>query len=928
MAGPQVFYEDGSPVPLDQVDAALRDGTAFVDQSSPLTMIDETGAPVRIKPAELDAALARGYSFDDPAAVEARKIRRERTTGVQVALSALEGGARGATLGLSDVALTTALGDEYRDGARARKQANPVVSGVAEVAGAVGGTLATGGLTGAIAAPARGAAAAGRLAEGGTLAAARALGYRGATGLGRLTARAASLGAAGATEGAFYGAGQAISRAALDGSEITAEKVLGSMGDGAFLGAAAGGSLGAGAEALKSGGRALLGASRKSRTLREGALDLRNESAIKAIGGIQSDFQKLGKTAARREARVRDIGNELFEYRFKAGEKQGEKIFQFARSPDDFVDDLVQAREETGQALGKLRDRIDSALEQRPDLAVNLRAYLDEVEEQVLKPLRESNVPAVRARANKVDEQLAIIRQRLESPVDALNEQGVLALRQTGGQMRDLSAFRKAYEGATPEMAEAIATGAAPPVGSVTGRAFDPIVVSVTPEGAILRDGHHRATAAAEAGARNIRATVKTYDDAGNLVSEGEELLSLAPRPRAPLTFRELNTLRQDLRSVFQPPKPSTGGLPPPVPEHAEHIERAERILADHIDEAAERGLRELGEDTGQHRALKQQFRNLSDAEDIATKAAARQVGNRFISPSDYGTGVAAALGALMTGNVGALGVGVAGSLAHKLIRERGRSMVAVLADRVARYEGRLDAAAQRFAGKERVPASVPRRALIPSLAELQESYSRAATVVRQFQQDPDFARARLIEASRVAPEHPQLAEAMQGQLERTYSYLATKLPRPMTRAGASLTPELEGERVPPAAMAKFLRQFRGATAPGEVIDDLRNGKLDRDGIEAIKEVHPQTFEELRNRVMLAVAKRETPLSFNERMLLSLAFDFRGDKSLEPGFAFALQSAFMPASTPSPTPDAPGPTIELSPKIADQMQTNTQRLEM
>src|SRR5687767_11460557 len=124
MAGPKVFFADGSPVPEEQVQQAVSSGKAFVQQGASLNMIDDTGVPVKIAAENVQAALEAGYQVEGSATVQARQSRREHTTGGQMALAGAEGVARGATVGLSDVALTGALGDEYRQGAQARQQEN------------------------------------------------------------------------------------------------------------------------------------------------------------------------------------------------------------------------------------------------------------------------------------------------------------------------------------------------------------------------------------------------------------------------------------------------------------------------------------------------------------------------------------------------------------------------------------------------------------------------------------------------------------------------------------------------------------------------------------------------------------------------------------------------------------------------------------
>lgn len=148
----------------------------------------------------------------------------------------LEGAARGATLGLSDVA-QTALGVDA-EGLAERRKLNPTAATVGEIGGAVGSALLAPGLAPAGLLARGGARAAARLApealaEGASLAS-QALNYAGQVG-----ARAAGS----AIEGAAYGLGETVTEAALGDPNEAAERLLANVGYGGLFGGALGGAI-------------------------------------------------------------------------------------------------------------------------------------------------------------------------------------------------------------------------------------------------------------------------------------------------------------------------------------------------------------------------------------------------------------------------------------------------------------------------------------------------------------------------------------------------------------------------------------------------------------------------------------------------------------------------------------------------------------
>ncbi len=833
---PQVFYKDGTPVPDEKMAQALASGEGYTGKR--VTVRNEAGIVGTVDATELGKG---GYQPLTDAEINEARIHEERSTGGQMALTAVEGAARGATLGLSDVAATGLLGDEYRQGAQERAGENKKIALGSEIAGAIAPALLSGGGSagaqgaGLAARAARFAPSAlvssgGRAIERGV---ARIIGDAAPSMLGRMAQRAAAVGASGAVEGGLYGAGNALSQAALNDTPITAEKVLGGFGHGTLFGGGVGAGLGAAGGLASSAFERIVGG---SAGLKASAEKLANESALKAVGFQGSDFRKLiGRRAGEAaENKIADAGSELLNYKFDSGPLKGQKLFTGAKKAEDFVDDLALAKEEVGAKIGAVKRQVDAA-----GAAPDAEAYLARVRAEVLDPLKASNSPTIRNQAKRVEEELASLGERVEARASALTA--------------------------------------------------EPMRVRL-PDGSI----------------------------------------EMRPvKPPAPITFGELERQRADLRNVFQPPRPAGGGLPPPVPEHAAHLEKAERILAEELDKTVEKHLASAGLDATEYARNKKTFGALADIEKVANKAAAQQLGNRALSPSDYGTGIATAMGAMISGNVGGALMGGAGAVAHKIIRERGRSVLAVMADSVAKMDGRIADAAQSLAGL----ASAPRRAALVAATAPTISFDRTAEAVRSFASNPQSAAqalARPIEG--IAPEHPQLAAQMQQTLAGDYQYLASKLPKSLGRADSSLTPQLEKSRVPKSEQQRFMAIVQAIENPASVIEKIAAGELPRDQIEALKARRPEIYNQMRTEAIKAFSMAKAPRGILERTRVSLAFDFNGDASLDPQTLAAIQAGNRTAAPPEDQPQlSTGQQpqqqqgAKMNPKSAETLATPSQK---
>lgn len=205
-------------------------------------LLSPEGKVVTVPDDQMDRALEVGYRPLTPeqAGPGLTQPVSDADSLASAAVAGVSAAASGATLGATD-ALLAAIGDRgSTEALRQAREAHPVVSTTANIAGAIAGAALTGGesLAGA-AAPARLATEGGRTIAAGMEAA----------GMGRIGG--AVLG--GAAEGAIFGAGQGVSELALSDDPLTFERAASTLSSNVLFGGAVGGAAGLAAAGLERG---------------------------------------------------------------------------------------------------------------------------------------------------------------------------------------------------------------------------------------------------------------------------------------------------------------------------------------------------------------------------------------------------------------------------------------------------------------------------------------------------------------------------------------------------------------------------------------------------------------------------------------------------------------------------------------------------
>jgi hypothetical protein len=310
-------------------------------------LIDSIGQVQPVHPNDVAGAVALGWVPASDSAIKKYQAEQKYGTTTGEIEAGLAGVARGATLGLSDVALTKS-GLVNPETLKGLQEVNPTASGAGELTGTVAPLILSGGTSviakgSASLAPnliAKAGKAVGAFAE---KAAAKSLGE--STIARQVLSKSIQFGAAGATEGALYGTGHVVSESALGDPALAAESALSEIG----LTAALMGGLGAGGGALSKTIRSLV-----PRDTGEKLIDWLGEFAgernIKAAGAIQSDIKQSLKAVNREHL------NEL-------GQQMGELgLVTPLSGPEETLEKALALKDKVGEEMHAFTHNIDEKL--------------------------------------------------------------------------------------------------------------------------------------------------------------------------------------------------------------------------------------------------------------------------------------------------------------------------------------------------------------------------------------------------------------------------------------------------------------------------------------------------------------------------------------------------------------------------------------
>jgi hypothetical protein len=835
----------------------------------PVTMISPTGARVEVGDDEVAAALQSGYraeTVEQDVQRIADESRSERYGGVTGKITAATMGAlRGASLGLSDVAIGQLGGGDGRSDLRKLRDENPLTSLGGEIVGAIATAIPSGGTSLLARAP---AAAAARL---GARVAQTAEGASTVARVGRAVA-------GGATEGAIVGAGQSVSEIALSDKPLTVEQLGASLSSNMLYGSLTGGAVGGAAKGFEIG----LGRARKAiddfKTRGDAADALPDDLAtmdvkqLRAAREIELDTIKAARVAEKEtveQARVierKAVADELGAHHQAIDADKpwlatrgsaeaeirtiGKQLLNANRQLRNMLDNPKFLAEKPQQALAGLQKQ-EHALEQMLRVDGRLRRTFGAGDD--------AHIPT--SADDLVEDAVTSV------PARDLKARGYIEQPGAGVDKAKMDKARKA-----------IADGQR-----------DPITIAVSPGGRLdIGDGRHRLLAAIEADA-----PIKVRWQAGSAgLDNGLPPLKLPAPPGAraaaldtvPAALERNRALQARIRETTAEIKLATPDVTPRLQQ---------------IDEA-----RELLASGGGQKSIAEQALSGSVFSGVAGVVSAVPVIGPMLAPL-----IGARAAKLVEGGV----FGRAGRATSEIAKRGARAVDALLSagqtiSRLAPPLATKTLLAVRFAPEDKATKQ-PKRADLAKLYHARSSELRSQTMYAQdgsIQMRPD-ARAQV--AARLDPIRavdPLAADQLETIAARRVEFLASKLPRRPDIGGIPLS-AADRWRPSEMEMRQFARYVAAVEDPMGIVERVADGSVTPSDTEVMRSVYPEMYADITQQIVSRLPELRTSLPYRQRLALSRFTGEPIDASMHPRILAVLQAqhaqeAGTQGGTQAPTP--------------------------
>lgn len=172
------------------------------------------------------------------------------------------------------------------------------------------------------------------------------------------------------------------------------------------------------------------------------------------------------------------------------------------------------------------------------------------------------------------------------------------------------------------------------------------------------------------------------------------------------------------------------------------------------------------------------------------------------------------------------------------------------------------------------------------------QEYNKAIDAIRRYSLDPKTVEEQTRQS--IGADNADAAPGTSGAVLATnmkgINYLASKIP-PSGNRLASILPPRAKTTVPAADRIRFTRVLRAVQDPLTVIDDLKDGRITKDAVDAVKVVYPRIYSKMVETVVTELQNNPEALPYREKVKLSVMLGMPLHPSMAPAFMNAMDAA-------------------------------------
>jgi hypothetical protein len=399
-----------------------------------------------------------------------------------------------------------------------------------------------------------------------------------------------------------------------------------------------------------------------------------------------------------------------------------------------------------------------------------------------------------------------------------------------------------------------------------------------------------------------------------------------------PISASELHRVRQSLDAQYfigdSPKARAPNEMPPIMNAMREIREGLDSVLKDTVEEAGSANIRDA------HRAYELGSRLRAISFDAAAGDAIASGGMGAALQLFRGSvpRVVAAMTGMQFGVVGAIGFMLATGAVQRYYRTSGRRHLARGMIRAARGMREIGVGSDLFRATD---DAVRRTLRAGAQVGASQKSRKPRTNVADYDERAQAAARGDHPHSAAASEYARRAPAEQAALltaawRRRVEAPVLRLPGGALPPGSTtLRVASGGDLVSDFEKAAWLRYQEAVENPLSAVEDLENGVLTPEAVDAIRDVYPAFYQALTTRVQAELLERDEPPPYSTRLQLAILFpDLDVDPTLTQESVARWQQPYREQAAAQAGAQAPQPQAPRgSPRMAESMMSDTQRLE-